>query len=63
MHDTRGTLAWLCNMRGGCERHNQDWRLAAVEIVALQYFVDFRIREEVAGWGTGWEGGTVTLVS
>jgi len=34
-----------------------------VEMVALQSFVDFRIGEEVAGLGTGWEGWRVTPVS
>jgi hypothetical protein len=34
-----------------------------VEMVALQYFVDFWIGEEVAGWETGWKGGRVTPVS
>jgi hypothetical protein len=34
-----------------------------VKMVALQYLVDFRIGEEVAGWGTGWKYGRVTSVS
>jgi hypothetical protein len=32
-----------------------------VKMVALQYLVDFRTGEEVAGWGTGWKMGELHL--